>query len=106
MQFTRNMSDEAILRELGRRLGRHRLNQSLSQATLAERAGVSRNPVLRLERGESVQLASFIRILRTLGLLGDFDRAVPEPGGSPMPLRQRGRKRQRAPRRASTQGVS
>ena len=99
MRISRDASDAAILRELGRRLCRCRLNQPLSQGALAEAAGVSRNPVLRLERGESVQLASFIRILRALGLLDNLDAAAPATDPSPMQLlRRQGRPRQRAPR--------
>lgn len=100
MKITKAVGDAAALKELGARLARHRLNQGLSQEALAEEAGVSRNPVLRAERGESVQLTSLVRILRTLGLLDNLEAAIPEPGVSPMDLlKLRGKQRQRAPRR-------
>ena len=99
MKIAKEMADAAVLKELGARLAQHRLNQGLSQKALAEEAGVSRNPVVRLERGESVQFASLVRILRTLGLIDNLDALAPEAGASPMDLlKLRGKQRQRAPR--------
>ena len=102
MKITNNVYDPAVLKELGARVARCRLNMGLSQDKLAEEAGLSRNPVVRMERGESVQLASFVRILRVLGLLDNLDVVVPESGPSPMQLlKLRGKERQRAPRQSS-----
>ena len=90
-------SDTAILRELGERLGGYRLRLSLTQAQLAEQAGISKRTVERIEAGHSAQLSSLVRILRVLELLSGLEQLVPESGGSPMALLQRqGRERQRA----------
>ena len=64
MTIDDQMSDEALLRELGHRLARHRLNRNMTQAALAHEAGVSRSTVARLESGESTQLTNLLRILR------------------------------------------
>lgn len=97
MQIDSQLTDETVLREVGRRLERHRLDRNLSQEKLAEEAGVGRRTVQRIEHGGSVQMTSFVRILRTLGLLDGLGTAIPAPLPSPMEqLASRGRQRKRA----------
>lgn len=91
------MSDEAILKEIGRRLARRRLELELTQAELAERAGVSKRTVERVEAGESTQTSTLIRIFRILGLLDNLDSLIPASGPRPLDLlKLRGKERQRA----------
>jgi transcriptional regulator with XRE-family HTH domain len=91
------LTDDAVLSELGARLERTRLERNLSQRELAEEAGVERKAVQRIEAGEPVQLTSFIRALRALGLLDALDALVPEPLASPIELlKLRGKRRRRA----------
>lgn len=102
MQIEASVTDEAVQAELGARLARLRLERNLTQADLAERAGVDRRAVASLEAGNSVRLTTFIRILRALGLVGGLDAVVPQPAPSPIELLDReGRRRRRArpPRR-------
>jgi len=90
-------SDRAILAELGRRLREARLERNLSQAEVAENAGIGRVTLQRMEAGESPSLISFVRVLRALDLLEGLGRLVPEPGPSPFEeFKRRGRRRQRA----------
>ena len=90
-------SDQAILATLGARLKRARLALDLTQAHLADEAGVSKRTVERLEAGGSTQLSTFVRILRVLGLLDNLDAFLPERRPQPMDLLERqGRERQRA----------
>ncbi len=98
MKITAQMTDEAILRELGERLSGARLERNLTQAALAEQAGVSKRTMERLEKGEvATQLSGFLRVCRALGLLDRFGTLVPEPDASPIAqLKLAGRKRQRA----------
>jgi transcriptional regulator with XRE-family HTH domain len=97
-----NTPDDLVLRELGERLARTRLEKNLSQAGLAQEAGVSKRTVERIEAGEAVKSNSLIRVLRGLGLLEALDRLVPEPLPSPVErLRLQGRRRQRAGTRRS-----
>lgn len=99
MKIVAHLPDKAILEELGRRLARRRLDEGLTQTQLASQSGISRSTVERIESGESVQLASLIRILRTLGMLSELDTLIPEQGPSPMDLlKLKGKERQRAPR--------
>lgn len=97
MRIETPLTDEAVLSELGARLARWRLERNLSQEELGEQAGVGRRTVQRLEAGEPVQLPSFVRVLRVLGMLDALDRLIPEPAPSPMErLRLAGRERRRA----------
>ena len=98
MKITAQLNDESVLKELGRRLNSVRLGHNLTQAALAEQAGVSKRTVERLESGEvATQISSFLRVCRTLGLLERFESLIPDAMTSPMAqLKQQGRKRQRA----------
>ena len=93
----KSMTDDAVLEELGRRLERRRLDLQLTQAKLAEQAGVSKRTVERIEAGAAAQTLSLIRILRVLELLQGFDRLIPETGPRPMDLlKLKGKQRKRA----------
>jgi transcriptional regulator with XRE-family HTH domain len=98
MRITTQLTDASILEELGARLARVRLARNLTQAALAEQAGVSKRTLERLESGAvATQLSGLLRVCRVLGLMEHFDRLVPDEQSSPMQqLKQKGRKRQRA----------
>jgi transcriptional regulator with XRE-family HTH domain len=98
MKIAKQATDEAVLSELGSRLAQVRLERNLTQAQLAEQAGVSKRTVERLESGSvATQLSGFIRVCRVLDLVERFDMLVPEPVPSPVEqLKLRGRQRQRA----------
>lgn len=97
MKIDNATTEEATLVELGKRVARTRLEQNISQAKLAAEAGVSKATLERIERGDGVQLGSFIRIMRALRLLDRLDLVVSEPLPSPIErLDNRGRQRQRA----------
>ena len=98
MKISAQVNDEGILRELGARLAGARLDRNLTQAQLAEQAGVSKRTVERMESGGvATHLSGFIRVCRVLGVLDRFDLLVPEPQTSPLEqLKLQGRRRQRA----------
>ncbi len=88
-----------ILREIGVRLQGLRLQQSVTQARLAETAGVGHATIRRAEAGENVRLETVVKILRALGRVEALDGFLPEPLVSPIGLAdRRERKRQRARR--------
>ncbi len=104
MRFDRTSVDGAILGELGARIARYRLNRNLTQEALAERAGVSRPTVARLEQGNSTTLSNLIRVLRALDLVENLEALVPEPPLSPIQqLKTKQRQRQRASSSASSE---
>lgn len=98
MKITAQLTDESVLEELGARLAGARLGRNLTQAALAEQAGVSKRTVERLESGAvATQLSGFLRVCRVLGLLEHFEHLVPEPVAGPMEqLKRQGRNRRRA----------
>ena len=75
-----------------------RRRKNLTQAALAEAAGVSKRTVERLEKGQTgTQLTAFLRICRVLDLLDRFEDLVPKPLASPIEqLKQQGKVRKRA----------
>ena len=88
-----------ILREIGARLRGLRLRRSVTQAKLAETAGVGHATIRRAEAGENIRLETVVKILRALGRVEALDSFLPEPLMSPIRLaEQRERKRQRARR--------
>lgn len=100
--ITPEQSDKAILEALGHRLQRHRLNRNISQEDLAREAGVGVNTVYRIERGQSAQLSSLIRILRVLDLISNMELLIPAPPVSPIAQARLGRQvRKRASRQAT-----
>jgi transcriptional regulator with XRE-family HTH domain len=99
MHITALTTDAAVLAELGRRLARHRLERNWTQAELAAQAGVGQATVQRAERGESVQMTSMIKLLRTLELLDGLDVAVPE--SLELPIARLEREQRKGRQRAS-----
>ena len=100
MKISELTSDDAILAEIGRRLQQRRLESQLTQAELAEQAGVSKRTLERIEAGMSSQLSSLVRVLRVLELLPQLDTAFPETGPRPMDLlKLKGKERKRVSRR-------
>jgi transcriptional regulator with XRE-family HTH domain len=91
--------------ELGARIARIRLEMNLTQAQLAQQAGVSKRTVERLESGSvATQLSGFIRVCGVLELIERFETLIPEPLPSPvaqLKLKGRTRKRASAPRIAN-----
>ncbi len=98
MRITDQLTDESVLEELGVRLASARLARNLTQAALADRAGVSKRTLERLESGAvATQLSSFLRVCRVLGLVEHFESLVPEVAASPMEqLKRQTKKRHRA----------
>lgn len=113
MHLDEIMTDAGVLAELGRRLERHRLERNLTQAEMAVQAGIGQATVQRAERGQSVQMTSMIKLLRTLGLLGALDLAVPESIDLPIAqlereqrkIRRRGRGRRAGRSAESTEAT-
>ena len=70
------MSDAAIINQIGRFIKYTRTNQNKTQAQLAKMAGLNRWTISQLENGESINLSSLIQVLRALDslyVLNNFD---------------------------------
>lgn len=77
MPKTRHPSFPSVLRQLnalGERLRLARLRRKLSTELFAERMGVSRETLRRLEKGDpTIAMGTYMRALRVLGLEQDID---------------------------------
>ena len=79
------VADSAILELIGSRLASARLARNMTQAGLAEEAGLSVRTVQRLELGATAtQLSGFLRVCRVLGLIDHVEALIPEPPVSPI----------------------
>jgi transcriptional regulator with XRE-family HTH domain len=96
MKITQQLTDSAILQEIGDRLERRRIDAGLTQAELAEEAGISKRTVERMEAGHSTDFVMLIRALRALKLMESLEQLVPDlPQGPLALLKGRGRARSR-----------
>lgn len=64
------------LRQLGEDLATWRRLRHLTVVEVADRAGISRDTVLRVENGEGGALVNVLRIARALGVLDELARAL------------------------------
>lgn len=78
---------EEVIKAIGTRIAEHRRALRLSQSDLAERAGVSKRMVERLESGTfNPGLESFVRVCLSLGLVEGFERLLPAVELGPLAL--------------------
>lgn len=97
MKISSLLTDDAALHEIGERIAARRIDLQLTQAAVAEQAGIAKRTLERMEAGYSSQLSSLIRVLRVLDALPGLDSLIPETGPRPMDLLKRKSKvRQRA----------
>ena len=87
MDSFEDMNDSALLQEVGRRIAFLRCSSHIKQEELAERAGISRYALSRLENGAGgIRLESFLSVLRSLNVLNRMSVVLPEPTLTPIQL--------------------
>lgn len=62
-----------LLREIGTRIKTMRKSSGMSQQELADQVGLSRVSISEIERGGNTSLSSFVRILKTFGLINELN---------------------------------
>jgi putative transcriptional regulator len=98
--ITYTNTTEEVMAELGRRVRDFRLQQNLTVAEVALKAGLSVSAISNIENGRNPRLESIVRALRVLGRLESLDAFLPPPLVSPIQLAQlKGRPRRRARKR-------
>ena len=106
MKITGVLTDDAVLAELGTRIAGRRIELQLTQAALAEQAGIAKRTLERMEAGLTSQLANLVRVLRVLDAASGLDSLIPESGPRPMDLlKQKSKVRQRASGRRAAKAV-
>lgn len=92
-------TDKDLLCEIGQRLSAYRLQQNLTQDTLATATGLNQKTISHAEAGKDPRLSTIVKILRALGRVEAIDAFLPKPGPSPLILaKMAGRVRRRARR--------
>ena len=106
MKITGLLTDDAVLSELGTRIASRRVELQLTQAAVAEQAGIAKRTLERMEAGQTSQLATLVRVLRVLDAAFGLDSLIPESGLRPMDLlKRKGKVRQRASGRRIAQAT-
>lgn len=80
------LSDNAVLEQIGRFVQQSRLKQNKSQQQIADAAGVNRSTLSQIENGKGGTMISLIQILRVLGQLSFVKAFQIEDRPSPMYL--------------------
>ena len=84
MKISSTVPEATILKELAQRLSKIRKAQGYTQADLAQEAGIGIATIRRIEGGQDGQLATWIKILKTLERTEALDALLPEHFESPM----------------------
>jgi transcriptional regulator with XRE-family HTH domain len=96
MKFDNLLTDAIVLQEIGSRLKRKRVDAGLTQAQLAEQAGIAKRTVERLESGNGTDSLALVRVLRALKIVENLESLLPDTPQSPITLlKTRGRERTR-----------
>lgn len=80
------LSDDAIIQNIGDFVKHHRLQQNITQKSLAEKAGINRTTLSDLELGKRSQLITLIQVLRILNKLHVFESFEVKSQISPIKL--------------------
>ena len=81
-----SMSDSAIVNEICNDIKQMRLSQNISQQELANRSGLNRVTISRMESGRAVSLLTLVQTLRALDKLDILNAFNQESGISPLKL--------------------
>lgn len=95
MKIGMDQNNAAILKELGARIKRGRIDMGISQEDFAGKAGISVRTLSLAENGGDLRTGSLLRILRVMGYLENLDTLIPELEFNPEDYLALGKKRQR-----------
>ncbi|MCR5653184.1 MAG: helix-turn-helix domain-containing protein [Ruminococcus sp.] len=100
MKINMENNNTAILKELGSRIKRNRIDMQISQKDFAEKAGISTRTLSVAENGGDIRAENLIRILRVLGYIENLNLLLPELAFNPEDYRVLGKERQRVVRKS------
>lgn len=76
-------SYQEYVKDLGRKIKLYRISMEMSQQELADKTGISKRSISRIEQGESVQISSLFTILIALNLGDNIEMLVPDQSKRP-----------------------
>jgi transcriptional regulator with XRE-family HTH domain len=79
-----NLSDNALFKEIGKKLKQMRLNKNITQDELAKISGLDRTTISQLENGRPATLLTLVQVLRALDKLELLNIFSTEPEISPL----------------------
>lgn len=79
-----NLSDNALVKEIGKKLKQMRLNKNITQDELAKISGLDRTTISQLENGRPATLLTLVQVLRALDKLELLNIFSTEPEISPL----------------------
>ncbi len=92
-----NSTDTTIVRSLGQAIKQMRLRRNITQDMLAEKAGVDRATIGRMEKGSASTLLTLVQVLRALDQLAVLDAFERENEVSPLQeLKRQQKQKERA----------
>lgn len=71
-------SRDTIYREMGKRIQQYRIASEMTQAQLAEKCGISKRSIERVESGENRNMDVFLAVLQAFNLQSNISLLVPE----------------------------
>lgn len=96
------LSDVEIMRRIGKKIRTVRLNSNVTREELQRITGVHKKTIGDAEAGKNVTMATFIAILRGLGILDQLNELLKEESISPVRMAElQGKRPQRARARQS-----
>ena len=103
--MTQEKGAQKYIFELGQKIKTYRIYKGISQQELANRSGVSKRSISRLEQGDSMQLDNLFRLLIALDLSDNINLLVPDQTERPsFHLIEEAKKPQRVRRRKEVSG--
>ena len=98
--MTDQTSDIALVKEIGQRIAYLRISARMKQEELAEKAGLSRYALSRLENGAGgIRLDSFLSVLRCLNVLNKLSLVLPPPTLTPIQIAEMNKRIKAEPKR-------
>ena len=74
---------QEYIKDLGRKIKLYRISLGMSQQELADKTGISKRSISRMEQGDSVQMNSLFTILIALDLGDNIELLVPDESKRP-----------------------
>jgi len=99
-----NISDPAVVKEIGYRLKQMRLKKNITQDELAKISGLNRATISQLENGRAATLLTLVQVLRAMNKLDLLNILFEVPDISPLEMvRMKKQTRERATRKKITE---